>query len=204
MKSFFAVVLLIITLQTALNDNMKAVGESLKRFHLPTSGSAEAAKKPRRSSEPKATYSSTESMAITNPAPESGEDSKSEALLTRPNDKHVMDEDKTLLDKITKLFEGEEETCDALPDKLAQIIEKRWHVKLTANKLTEKQEKHLKPENCKKLAAPRVNKTIWAKLSRNVKGRDIKYSKPQQMLVTAGRAITQSTVAKRLIYLITL
>ena len=178
-----------------MNDNMKAMGESLKRFHVPTSGFAEAAKKPRRSSEPKAKYSSTESMALTTPAPESGEDSDSEALLTRPNDKHVIDEDDTLLDEIAKQLKGEEETCGALPDKLAESIEKRWHVKLTPDKLTEKQEKYLKPENCKKLAAPRVNKTIWAKLSWDVKGRDIKYSKPQLMLATAGRAIAQSTVA---------
>ena len=133
-------------------------------------------------------------MALTNPAPDSGEDSDSEALLTRPNDKHVIDEDNTLLEEIAKQLEGEEETFGTLPDKLAEISKKRWHVKLTPNKLTEKQEKYLKPENCKKLAAPKVNKTIWAKLDRDVKSRDIKYSKPQQMLATAGRAIAQSTV----------
>ena len=41
-------------------------------------------------------------MALTNPAPESGEDSDGEALLTTTNDKHVIDEDHTLLDKIAK------------------------------------------------------------------------------------------------------
>ena len=40
------------------------MGESLKRFHVPTSGSAEAAKKPKRSSERKETYSSTDSIAL--------------------------------------------------------------------------------------------------------------------------------------------
>ena len=150
----------VIFLLTAMNDNMKAMGESLKRLHVPSSGFAEAPKKPRRSSEPKATYSSTDSMALTAPAPESGKDSDSKALLTRPNCKHVIDEDSTLLHEITKQLEREEETCGALPDKLAEFIEKRWHVKLTPNKLTEKQGKHLTPENCKKLAAPRVNKTI--------------------------------------------
>ena len=66
---------------------------------------------------------------------------------------------------------------------------------MTPNKLIEKQEKYLTPENCRKLAAPRVDKTIWVKLSRDVKGRDIKYSKLQQMLATAGRAIAQSEFA---------
>ena len=106
-----------------MNDHMKAMGESLKRFHVPTSGFAEAAKKPRRSSEPKAKYSSIDSMALTTPA-ESGKDADSEALLTRPNDKHVIDEDYTLLDEIAKQLEREEGTCRALPDKLAEIIEK--------------------------------------------------------------------------------
>ena len=91
-------------------------------------------------------------MALTNPAPDSGEDSDNEALLTRPNDKHVIDEDNTRLDEIAKQLEGEEETCGVLPDKLAEIIEKRWHVQLAPNKLTEKQEKYLNLENCKKLA----------------------------------------------------
>ena len=68
--------------------------------------------------------------------------------------------DDTLLDEISKHLEGEEETSGPLPAKLAEIIDKRWHNKLAQSKLTEKLEKYLKPENCKKLAAPRVNKTI--------------------------------------------
>ena len=79
---------------------------------VPTSGFAEAAKKPRRSPESKVTYSSSDSMALTNPVPVSGEDSDSEALLTRPNGKHVIDEGNMLLDEIAKLLEGEEEMCD--------------------------------------------------------------------------------------------
>ncbi len=189
----------IISLLTAMNDNMKAMGESLKRFHGLNPGDADPAKKPRRSSEAK-TSASSSSSDPTDPvhsAPEAGEDSDSEQLLDRPktNDKKEDATDDTLLDEISKHLEGEEETSGALPVKLAEIIEKWWHNKLTQNKLTEKQEKYLKPENCKKLAAPRVNKTIWMKLSRDVKGRDIKYSQPQQTLATAGRAIAQSTVA---------
>ena len=158
----------IISFLTAMNDNMKAMSDSLKRFHVPTLGSAETAKKRRRSAGSRATNSSIDSMALTNQAPDSGEDSDCEALLTRPNYKHVIDEDNRLSDEIAKQLEGEEETCGALPDKLTGIIEKRWHVKLTPNKLTEKQEKYLNPVNFKKLAAPRINKTIWPKLSRDV------------------------------------
>ena len=81
---------------------------------MPTSDSAKAAMKPRRSSEPKAIYSSTDSMALTNPAPESGDDYDSEAQLTGSNDEHLIDEDDKLLDEIAKQLEGEEETFGAL------------------------------------------------------------------------------------------
>lgn len=188
----------IISLLTAMNDSMKAMGESLKRFHGPNPGVAEPAKKPRRSSEAMTSSSSSDPMDPSHSAPEAGEDSDSEQLLDRPKIDDTETEGvpaDTLLDELSKHLEGEEETSGALPAKLAEIIEKRWHNKLTQTKLTEKQEKYLKPENCKKLAAPRVNKTIWMKLSRDVKGRDIKYSQPQQTLATAGRAIAQSTAA---------
>ena len=187
----------IISLLTAMNENMKAMGESLKRFHEgPNFGDAEAAKKPKKSLEAKASTSSSDPTDPAHSTPETGENSDSEQLLGRPkaDEKKEGVTDDTLHDEISKHLEGEEETSGPLPAKLAEIIEKRWHNKLAQNKLTEKQEKYLKPENCKKLAAPRVNKTIWMKLSRDVKGKDIKYSQPQQTLATAGRAIAQSTV----------
>ena len=187
----------IISLLTAMNENMKAMGESLKPFHEgPNLGDAEAAKKPKMSSEAKASTSSSDPTDPANSPPETGGNSDSEQLLGRPKTDEKKEDvtDDTLLDGISKHLEGEEETSGPLPAKLAEIIDKRWHNKLAQSKLTEKLEKYLKPENCKKLAAPRVNKTIWMKLSREVKSRDIKYSQPQQTLATAGRAIAQSTV----------
>ncbi|MCP4799520.1 MAG: hypothetical protein GY893_06165 [bacterium] len=102
--------------------------------------------------------------------------------MDRPNtdEKEENVPDDTLLDEISRHLEGEEETSGPLPAKLAEIIEKRWHNKLAPNKLTEKLEKYLKPENCKKLATPRVNKNIWTKLGREVKSRDLTYSQPQK------------------------
>ena len=184
-----------ISLLTAMNENMKTMGESLKRLHegpnRPNFGNAEAAKKPKRCSEATAS-----TPGESDPTPDSGEDSDSEQLLDRPNtdEKEENVPDDTLLDEISRHLEGEEETSGPLPAKLAEIIEKRWHNKLAPNKLTEKLEKYLKPENCKKLATPRVNKNIWTKLGREVKSRDLTYSQPQKTLATAGRAIAQSTV----------
>ncbi len=133
-----------------MNENMKTMGESLKRLHegpnRPNFGNAEAAKKPKRCSEATASTSGE-----SDPTPDSGEDSDSEQLLDRPNtdEKEENVPDDTLLDEISRHLEGEEETSGPLPAKLAEIIEKRWHNKLAPNKLTEKLEKYLKPENCK-------------------------------------------------------
>ena len=54
-------------------------------------------------------------MARTTPAPESGEDSDSEALFTRPNDKHMIDEEGTLLDEIVKQLKGKKKRVVPYP-----------------------------------------------------------------------------------------
>ena len=75
----------IISLLTAMNENMKAMGESLKRFHEgPNLGDAEAAKKPKMSSEAKASTSSSDPTDPANSPPETGGNSDSEQLLGRP------------------------------------------------------------------------------------------------------------------------
>ncbi len=47
---------------------------------------------------------------------------------------------------------------------LAEIVQKRWHKKLSAEKLTSLQEKYMRPENCPEVCSMSVNAEIWAKL----------------------------------------
>ena len=137
-----------------MNENMKAMGESLKPFDEgPNLAHAEAAKKPEQSSEAKASTSSSDPTDPADSPPETGENSDREQLLGRPKTDEKKEDvtDDTLLDEISKHLEGEEETSGPLPAKLAEIIDQRWHFKLAQSKLTEKLEKYPKPENCKKL-----------------------------------------------------
>ena len=177
----------LMALLSTLNRNIITMGESLKRNHSPSEPlrPAETAKRARL-------------CVGTEETPEAGEgsDSDSEALLTQNHEEsNLTQEDDSLLDNLSKSLEGEEETSSPIPEKLAAIVEKRWHCKLAMNKIKEKQDKFLRPENCKTLVAPRVNKAIWSTLTRDVKSKDIRLTQPQQILATAGRAILQSTVS---------
>ena len=178
----------------SMNDNMKMLGESMKRLHEPEPGMsgqgstkggvAESAPEKRQKLSKEGT-----------PDPESGHCSDSEALLgagksADSKDKSAKDE---FLENLSKSFEDKEETSEPVEDKLESIITKRWHQKLTEKQLKEKADKYTRPENCKTLVAPRVNKEIWAKLERKVRGEDLKISQPQKVLASAGSAIAQST-----------
>eukprot|EP00794_Sanderia_malayensis_P006749 gene6749-7507_t len=97
-----------ISLLMAMNENMKAMGESLKRLlegpNRPNFGHAEPAKKPKRCSEATAS-----TLRASDPTPDSRVDSDSEQLLDRPNtdekEKNVADD--TLLDEVSRHLEGE-------------------------------------------------------------------------------------------------
>ncbi len=172
-----------------MNRNMVMLGESIKRLHEPEPGSsagqgvAESANKRQKLSK----------EIIQTTGPESGHGSDSETLLgarTSSDDKSEKDE---FLDNLSRSFEDKEETSEAVQDKLESIITKRWHQKLTEKQLKEKTDKYARPENCKTLVAPRVNKEIWAKLERKIRGDDLKFSQPQKVLASAGSVIAQST-----------
>ena len=53
-------------------------------------------------------------------------------------------------------------------------------------------EKYDCPENCEKLAVPKVNPKIWGKLNHYVKKQDLKLSASQNMLVKVGAVVAQS------------
>ena len=61
-------------------------------------------------------------------------------------------------------FEEIEATCGNTKPQLAEIVQKRWHKKLSAEKLTFLQEKCMRPENCPEVRSMSVNPEIWAKL----------------------------------------
>ena len=142
----------LMALLSTLNRNIITMGKSLKQNHSPSEPlrPAETAKRPCLRVGTEAT-----------PEAREGSDSDSEALLTQNHEEsNLTQEDDSLLDNLSKSLEGEEETSSPIPEKLVAIVEKRWHCKLAMNKIREKQDKLLRPENCKTLVAPRVNKAI--------------------------------------------
>ena len=66
--------------------------------------------------------------------------------------------------KVSEKFDETEATCEAIKPQLADIVQNRWHKKLSANKLTPLQENYTRPENCPEVCSMSVNLEIWAKL----------------------------------------
>jgi len=82
-----------------------------------------------------------------------------------------------LLDEIAQSLDETERTDEAVAEKLTDIANKRWLQMLSDEKLKEKLEKCPRPVNCDKIIVPKVNPEIWDKLSRQVKGNDLQFSR---------------------------
>ncbi len=174
----------------SMNESKKLMSKPLKRVHVPESSNG-----------PKSAESETAKRPRLNldcaPTPDTGRgmsDSDSEMLCKNSEGNNNSSLDDDLLDSLSKSLERDEITSAPVAEKLAHIIDKRWHLKLEAGKLKEKNEKYLRPENCPKLVAPRVNKPIWSTLAREVKSTDIRLPQPHQNLAIAGRAVLKSTI----------
>ncbi len=68
-----------------------------------------------------------------------------------------------LLCQIASDFNEDEDTSAGVSEKLAEIVNKRFSTSLGEEKLKEKLGQYLRPNNCAKLAVPRVNPEIWMK-----------------------------------------
>jgi hypothetical protein len=98
-----------------------------------------------------------------------------------------------LLSEIAQEFADEATTGPKVSQKLADIINQRWSSKLEEPKLKGKMGKYDRPDNCEKLAVPKVNPEIWSKLNHTARGADLKLVNFQKTLVKVGVALTKST-----------
>ena len=69
---------------------------------------------------------------------------------------------------------NEEENGPNISDPLAQIEEGKWQAKLTSEKVREKSQNLLTPENCMKLSVPFRNNEIWNQLNNFQKKSDLR------------------------------
>ena len=168
---------------------MLTMGESLKRLHeqqntLQTS--AESAKKAKLAS-----YGQSES--------DTNRVSDSEELLDTTESDNTnteavqIEENDTLLDEIEHSLNEDEKTDSPVSEKLANIANKRWLLKLGDDQLKEKLEKYHRPENCEKLAVTQVNPEIWEKLDRFARARNLQFSRLQEQVTKVGHIVLKST-----------
>ena len=73
-----------------------------------------------------------------------------------------------LLGSIAIDLNAEEHTNKDVSDKLANLRNKYWSKKLTADKVSEKLKRYSRPRNLQKLTVPRVNPEIWANMNHTV------------------------------------
>lgn len=88
-------------------------------------------------------------------------------------------------------FSVAEKTSPAIDANLADIVKSLLTEKLSKDKLTEVQNKYLRPENCTNLVAPKVNKHIWQQLRQETRNSDSAFQKAQSLVLSGLYAILQ-------------
>ena len=88
-------------------------------------------------------------------------------------------------ENLVEEFSTSDNTGPAVDSKLATMVEELVKGKLPKSKLEGLMVKYPRPENCKLLVSPKVNRAVWNQLSQNTKNADRALQKAQQCLITA-------------------
>ena len=88
-------------------------------------------------------------------------------------------------------FSVAEKTSPAIDANLADIVKSLLTEKLSKDKLTEAQNKYLRPENCTDLVAPKINKQICQQLRQETRDSDSAFQKAQSLVLSGLYAILQ-------------
>lgn len=105
------------------------------------------------------------------------------------NDLKILGDTDTLLSDLAQELTEQEQTCPAVNDDLAAMLNKRWAEKLSDKKLTGKLDLIQRPDNCLGLVVPRVNPEIWSNLPKLVKRKDLRTANIQRNLSKAGSSL---------------
>jgi hypothetical protein len=74
----------------------------------------------------------------------------------------------TFLAELEEEIGGEDKVGPPVTDSLANIVNARFENELGQDKLKEKLKIYRRPSNCKRLQTPKVNLTIWKKMSNSL------------------------------------
>ena len=88
---------------------------------------------------------------------------------------------------------NEEEYGPKISDPLTQRVGGKWQTKLTSEKVKEKSQNLLTPENCMKLSVPLTNKEIWSQFNNFQKKSDLRIINMQKNIQKAAAAIVRVT-----------
>ena len=132
------------------------------------------AKKPKQAKTSATTDDLTEQVEDLLKTPEGNKSETSNTINT------IHDE---VLNEISQELDCDELFSPPLLDKLATVVNKMLRIKLSEDKLKEKQRLYTRPQNCETLTTTRVNAEIWAKLQSHTRSVDIRLQKVQALLL---------------------
>lgn len=145
-----------------MNENMAAVassiallGSSLKRSHDEPNSSSQSNKKRKMGNGP--TLDNDQRTGDESDNSSHSDSAELGAIMAAKETTKWTAESSNLLSQIPGDFDNDENTIFAVNEKLAEIINKRFSAPLGEEKLKEKLEQYLRPDNCAKLAVPKVN-----------------------------------------------
>ena len=96
---------------------------------------------------------------------------------------YLGDAPKSSFDNLAEEFSTADKTSAPVNAKLATMIEELIKGNLPKAKLEQLVEKYPRPENCKLLVSPKVNRAIWNQLSPSTKSSDRALQKAQQLFI---------------------
>ena len=96
---------------------------------------------------------------------------------------YLGDAPKSGFDNLAEEFSTTDKTSAPVNAKLATMIEELIKGNLPKAKLEQLVEKYPRPENCKLLVSPKVNRAIWNQLSPSTKSSDRALQKAQQLFI---------------------
>ncbi|CAB3987997.1 Hypothetical predicted protein [Paramuricea clavata] len=184
-------------MMNSMNENMAAVassfallGSSLKRSRDESNSSSRTKKKQKTSNDP--TIDDDQHTGDESDQSSHSDSAQLRAIMA-PKDETTTStvEPLNLLSQIASDFDEDENTSGAVTKKLAEIVNKRFSAPLGEEKLKEKLGQYLRPDNCGKLAVPKVTPEIWMKLNRPASRQDLNMASIQRAIVKAGTALTQ-------------
>ena len=184
-------------MMASMNENMVAVassfallGSSLRRSRDESNSSSQTNKKQKTSNDP--TIDDDQHTGDESDHSSHSDSAELRAIMA-PKDETTTStvEPSNLLSQIASDFDEDENTSGAVTEKLAEIVNKRFSAPIGEEKLKEKLGQYLRPDNCAKLAVPKVNPEIWMKLNRPASRQDLHMASIQRAIVKAGTSLTQ-------------